>query len=238
MASMRRLDHGAGHGPAAERRAEVSSLSDAVIGGVSSSARHGKPLPERLGRGDHVRHHAVVVGRERRARAADAALHFVEDQHRAGFVAALAKRGEELLAHVERAAHALHRLDDDGGRVLGDVSANRATLPRGMKLTSNGARGKKYHFCGAPQVAPAAGRAAMETPSTAHDLRPGRILNASLKAFSLASAPELIKNTLSNGSLRESQQLLAARARTSIGTAFVWKFSAACSSAPGSSRVP
>jgi hypothetical protein len=44
-----------------------------------------------------------------------------ENQQRAGVVATLAQRGQEFLAHVESAAHALHGLDDDGGRVLGDV---------------------------------------------------------------------------------------------------------------------
>ena len=91
------------------------------MGGVSSSADTGKAVAQRLGRGDHVRHHAVIVSRERLAGAADAALHFVEDQQRAGFVAALAQRGQEFLAHVECAAHALHGLDDDRRRVLGDV---------------------------------------------------------------------------------------------------------------------
>ena len=108
-------------GPPPKVVPRFSSLSDAVIGGVSSSARHGKAVAQRLGRGDHVRHHAVVVSRERLAGAADAALHLVEDQQRAGFVAALAQRRQKFLAHVERAADALHRLDDDGGGVLGDV---------------------------------------------------------------------------------------------------------------------
>jgi hypothetical protein len=55
-------------------------------------------------------------------------------------------------------------------------------------------------------------------------VRPGRILNAILNAFSLASAPELIQNTLSKGKRENFRSFFAARARTSIGTAFVWKF--------------
>ncbi len=62
-------------------------------------------------------------------------------------------------------------------------------------------------------------------------MRPGRNLNAILKAFSLASAPELIQNTLSNGSLLNFSSFRAARARISMGTALVWKFICAAWSA-------
>ena len=94
------------------------------MGRRQQQRRDREAVAQRLGGGDHVRHDAVIVSRERLARAADAALHFVEDQQRAGFVAALAQRREEFLAHVECAAHALHGLDDDRRRVLGDVFGN------------------------------------------------------------------------------------------------------------------
>ena len=55
-------------------------------------------------------------------------------------------------------ADALHRLDDHGRRVVVDDGAELVDRRVGlMNLTSNGARGKPYHFCCAPQVtAPAA----------------------------------------------------------------------------------
>ena len=70
----------------------ASSLMAAATFGDISSAAHGEAVAERLGDGDHVRQHAVEIRGERMARAAHAALHFVEDQQRAGFVAALAQR--------------------------------------------------------------------------------------------------------------------------------------------------
>ncbi len=69
-----------------------SSFSAADTARDISSAAHGKPLPERLGGGDHVRHHAVQVGGERVPDAADAALDLIEDQQRADLVAAAAQR--------------------------------------------------------------------------------------------------------------------------------------------------
>ena len=61
-------------------------------------------------------------------------------------------------ADVVGAAHALNRFDDDRRRVGVDECVRpRAGLSRGVKLTSNGVRGKPYHFSTAPQVtAPAA----------------------------------------------------------------------------------
>src|SRR5262245_17507481 len=83
-----------------------------------------------------------------------------------------------------------------------------ATSRRLIQLTSNGARGRKNHFCGAPQVvdAHAAVRPWKLCSTAATCVRPGRFLNASLKAFSLASAPELIQNTLSNGSFEKASR--------------------------------
>ena len=57
------------------------------------------------------------------ARAAHAALDFVEDEQRADFIAALAQGFEVLRAHVERAAETLHGLDDHRGGLLRDVLA-------------------------------------------------------------------------------------------------------------------
>ena len=49
------------------------------------------------------------------------------------------------------------------------------------------------------------------------------IRQAVRSAFSFASAPLLTKNTVSSGSAENSTSLRAARLRTSIGTALLWK---------------
>ena len=150
-------------GPAPKVVPRASIFTALAAFSIISSAEHGEAVAQRLGAGDHVGQHAVEVGGERLAAAAEAALHFVEDQHRAGFVAALAQGLEVLRAHVERAAHALHGLDDDGGGLLGDVRQRCRASRRGRNFTSNGVRGKPYHFLAAPQVsAPRGGGAAVE----------------------------------------------------------------------------
>jgi hypothetical protein len=83
-----------------------------------------------------------------------------------------------------------------------------------------------------PRGGCARGGAAVKTLFDGGDVRaPGRILNAILKAFSLASAPELIQNTLSKGRFANLSSRCAARARISMGTALVWKFICAAWSA-------
>ena len=47
--------------------------------------------------------------------------------------------------------------------------------------------------------------------------------SAILSAFSLASAPLLTRNTLANGNCENRTRRAAARARTCMATAFVWK---------------
>ena len=69
----------------------------AVMRRRQQQRRAREAVAQRLGGGDHVGHHAVAVGGERLAGAAHAALHLVEDQQRAGLVAALAQRREEFL---------------------------------------------------------------------------------------------------------------------------------------------
>ncbi len=88
----------------------------------SSSADTGKPLPKRLGGRDDVGRDAVVIRAEGRAGAAHAALHLVENQHRAHLVAAPAQRLQHRLADVVGAAHALDRLDDHRRGVAIDES--------------------------------------------------------------------------------------------------------------------
>src|SRR6202043_4235368 len=82
------------------------------------------------------------------------------------------------------------------------VSTNRSTAAgssRGANSTSNGVRGKPYHLPTAPQVtAPAAAVRPCQPCSSATALPRPVILNASFSAFSLASAPLLIQNTVSS----------------------------------------
>jgi hypothetical protein len=67
----------------------------------------------------------VIMSGERLATAADADLHFVEDELRTDRIAARAQRREELCAHVEGAADALYGLDDHRGDVLADGTGDR-----------------------------------------------------------------------------------------------------------------
>ena len=110
--------------------------------------------------------------------------------------------------------------------VLSVICASALASRRGRNLTSNGVRGKPYHFLAAPQVsAPAAAVRPWKLCSSAMtSVRPGFSVNAIFRAFSLASAPLLMKNTLFTGSFEKATSLRAARRRTSMGTALLWKF--------------
>ena len=91
-----------------------------------------------------------------------------------------------------------------------------------MKLTSNGVRGKPYHFAAAPQVmAPAAAVRPWNECSIAATCVRRVIVNAILRAFSFASAPLLTKNTLLKSRPEKRISRCAARSRTSIGTALL-----------------
>ena len=87
-----------------------------------------------------------------------------------------------------------------------------------MKLTSNGVRGKPYHFCIAPQVtAPAAAVRPWKAPSIAATCARPVMRSATFRAFSLASAPLLTKNTLAKGRAENCTSRAAARLRTCHG---------------------
>ena len=93
---------------------------------------------------------------------------------------------------------------------------------RGTQPTSKGARGNSYHFLSAPQVmAPAAAVRPWNAPSMATTFVRRVILKAMRSAFSLASAPELTKNTVSKAPPAKRVSRVAARARTSMGTALL-----------------
>ncbi len=101
-----------------------------------------------------------------------------------------------------------------------------ARSPRGTNSTSNGACGKPYHFFAAPQVtAPAAAVRPWKLPSTATTLRRPVMRSASFSAFSFASAPVLMKNAVFSPRPANRVRRSAARARTSSGTALLWKIS-------------
>ena len=107
------------------------------------------------------------------------------------------------------------------------VRATALMSPRGTNSTSNGACGKPYHFLAAPHVtAPAAAVRPWKLPSIATTLRRPVIFSASLRAFSFASAPVLMKNTVSRPRPAKRVSRVAARARTSSGTALLWNSSA------------
>ncbi len=95
---------------------------------------------------------------------------------------------------------------------------------RGMKLTSNGVRGKPYHLPAAPQViAPAPAVRPWNACSMATTCVRPVIVNAIFSAFSFASAPLLTKNTRAMSSPEKRTRRAAARSRTSSGTALLWK---------------
>jgi len=103
-----------------------------------------------------------------------------------------------------------------------EIAAAAATSSRGMNATSKGACGNPYHFFCAPQVtAPAAAVRPWKLPSTAMTLRRCVVFSASFNAFSLASAPELMKKIVSNPRPQKLASRVAARRRTSSGTALL-----------------
>ncbi len=152
------LDGGTGQRPRTEGGAQRIHLHRGGDLVRHHQGRAGEAIAQRLRGGDHVRRDAIHVGGEGIAGAADAALHFIEDQHGARGIAALAQGPQVFGAQIERTAHALDRFDDDGRGALGDLRGyRRSRSSRGMNVTSNGARGKPYQVFAAPQVsAPAA----------------------------------------------------------------------------------
>ena len=77
-------------------------------------------VAQRLRGREDVGRHAVLHVRVERAGAADARLHFIENQQRAVLVARFAQALKERGIGGQHAAFALHRLDDHRARLLAD----------------------------------------------------------------------------------------------------------------------
>ena len=75
---------------------------------------------------DHVGHHAVALGREGVAHAAEAGDDFVEDQQNAVLVADRAQALQITLRRRQHAGRGRHRLDDDGRDGRGIVQRDQA----------------------------------------------------------------------------------------------------------------
>ena len=216
MMSTHGLDHRAGHRAAAEGRAEVVDASGAAPRGrPSAGPRTGKPAPSAL---------AVVImsgvtpyrfAANGIPGAAHAALHFVEDQQRAGRRAArrAAPRGT---ARPGRSAPAT---PCTGSTITAAVSvpmtrASAARSPRGTNSTSNGACGKPYHFCAAPQVtAPAAAVRPWKLPSTATTLRRPVIAQGELQRVLVGLGAAVDEEDRVEAEAGEARQRAARRAR-------------------------
>ena len=191
-----RARRGARDRVAAERRGVVARLEPrrCVIRDEQRADRQAvrKAFRER----DRVGLHAELLPREEAAGAADARLHLVEDQQRAVLVRERARLCEELGRERMDAAFALHRLEQDRGRVRPDVlEPERAPGTSG----SNAAR-----FAGWPVTESAPNVRPWNEPSSATiSVRPVA-LRAHLSAASTASAPELQKNALAPPKRSES----------------------------------
>ena len=149
MISMTALDHGAGHGTAAEGRAERIELDRSRDVIRNEHRRNRKACTEGLRSRDDVRRDAVHVRRKRIAGAAETALHFIEYEHRAVFAATQAQRLEEFAGHVERARNALDRFDDDRSGLVVDHRVEFAHVP-GLDERHTEGLGRENHTTSCP----------------------------------------------------------------------------------------
>ena len=102
------------------------------------------------------------------------------------------------------------------------IASAAAQSSRGMKSTSKGFLGKPYHLSEFHVTAPAAAVRPWKPCVTASTLLRCVTVQAMRNAFSLASAPELTKNTRSSESGATDRSFSAAPARTSSATALLW----------------
>ena len=210
--------------PAAEGRAEHVQLpgSPTTLADISSAAQ-GKPLPERLGRGDHVGRDAVEIGGERVADAAQAALHLIEDEQRADRVAArgAAPRDRARPGRTAPPTPCTGSTMTAAVRSVTCAAIAAEVAARHEAHIERRAREAVPALRGAPGDRAGRGRAAVEAVLDRRDLRRGAVMrNAIFSAFSFASAPLLTKNTLvkSSRAKRTSRCGRAQRARR-MGTA-------------------
>jgi hypothetical protein len=117
---------GAHQRPARERAAVVAGRHGRRHRLRAQQAADGQPRRQRLGDSHDVGRDAHCLVRPERAGAAQAALHLVEDEQRAGGVADLAQAAQEVCLRGAHAALALHGLHEHRRRLaLADQLARR-----------------------------------------------------------------------------------------------------------------
>ena len=163
-----------------------------------------QPVRQALGERDRVGAHAELLEREERARAADARLHLVEDEQRAGSSASVARRLDEPRVEGDDPALAEHRLEQDAAGLAGDRGLERRDVVRLRERDTGSSGSNAARFAGwpvtesAPQVRPWNEPSSATTPCLPVALR------AYFNAASIASAPELQKNACAPPNRSES----------------------------------
>src|SRR6266851_5568137 len=109
-------------GDMTERRI-VRERADQIVAAAECPKR--QAAAERLRHNDDIRHNAEMFERKELAGAAKTSQHLVEDKHRAGAIALLAKRAHEARLGDAHAAFSLNWLDHDGGDSRVDSAKRR-----------------------------------------------------------------------------------------------------------------
>src|SRR6202022_4374323 len=148
-----------------------------------------------LGCGDHVRSDAVEICSKGRAGATGSALYFIEYQERAALGAAPPEALEHRLAYVVGTAHALHRLDDDRGRIPVDELIDGGGIVARRETHVEGRARKTVPFLERPPSHGAgSGGSAVPTLYQRHDLASAGQFEGELQRifvrFSTAVDPE------------------------------------------------
>ena len=194
-----RLDDGArrraGDRVAAERARVVAGLEP--VRRAQSATRNapiGRPLPRPFASVTASGATPSCSQAKKRARAADARLHLVEEEQRAVLVGERAGGGEELRRRRVDPALALDRLEQDRGRVGADRGGERIDV---VQLRE--ARGRRERLPGGallrlPGDGERAVRPAVERVVERDDDRPPVTFRAHFSPASTASVPELQKN--------------------------------------------
>ena len=209
---------GAGDRVAAEGGAVVAGLQQGRRRSPSATqAPIGMPPPRPLAR---VTTSASATGRgEPLAGAADAGLHLVEPEQRAVVAGDLAGRRRGSGGRDDHARLALDGFEDDGCRLVGDGLGERGLVAVRHEGDVAGQRleGRAVRLLGRSARATPMVRPWKEPSAATRCVRPVR--RVSLKAASLASVPELVKNTRPSAATSESS-----RSASSTWGALVKKF--------------
>ena len=111
-------------------RARLEPARDLLVG---EHRADGHAAAQALRERHDVGHDALVLEGVEGARASDAGLHLVEDQHRAGLGAEPAQLLQPAGRRDDDAALRLHGLDDDGAGLVGDRAAQRGRVAEGQE---------------------------------------------------------------------------------------------------------